>query len=502
MRNLKRTLSLILALTMLLGMVTTGVSAAETTAAEAPAAVTVGAFKDADQITYTEEVSIMAGMGLFAGTTDGTFDPLGTVTRAQMVTVLVKALRGNEFNANAFKGAGVNPFSDTAVFEGGWAEGYITAGHQMGIVGGYGDGTFKPGKAVTTAEALTMIINALKVDAGEGEWPSTIMAKAEEMKLYGELKTKPATNDPMNREQLAVVTYEGMCYSPKGVSGYRVADPSVDIVFTDIADAIKVNGGVSGITEVVGEDALANQIYELKIAKGFVTANQSTGHEQTTIRPVQDDGTLGDEVDYFVQTDLDMVGHYVTVYYKEAYKNEKEPGQVYTIVDETTVVEVKEDITTPKDYKAAFGKSYQMKKDTESSNKVVLFDKEYRHNNVVGTVPDSDDDTAYAAGNTAPAGTYFIADNAVVGYMAPVTKYASYIVDINKYEGSESVQIAGANGEKSIPNTAGDDQIVEYRGMIVGDYVTYVKVQDVYVLELSTPFRVLLPEPLKKRWMG
>ena len=119
MRNLKRILSMVLALTMLLGMVTTGVGAAETTAAEAPATVTVGAFKDADQITYTEEVSIMAGMGLFAGTTDGKFDPLGTVTRAQMVTVLVKVLRGNEFNANAFKGADVNPFPDTASFEGG-----------------------------------------------------------------------------------------------------------------------------------------------------------------------------------------------------------------------------------------------------------------------------------------------------------------------------------------------------------------------------------------------
>jgi len=496
MRNLKRILSMVLALTMLLGMVTTGVGAAETTAAEAPVAVTVGAFKDTDQITYTEEVSIMAGMGLFAGTTDGKFDPLGTVTRAQMVTVLVKVLRGNEFNANAFKGADVNPFPDTASFEGGWAEGYITAGHQMGIVGGYGDGTFKPGKAVTTAEALTMIINALGVDAGEGEWPSTIMAKAEEMKLYGNLKTKPATNDPMNREQLAVVTYEGMCYSPKGVSGYKV--PNVDIVFTDIADAMKANGGVSGITEVVGEDALANQIYELKIAKGFVTSNQSTGHEQTTIRPVKGDGTLDVGVDYFVQTDLDMVGHYVTVYYKEAYKNEKEPGQVYTIVDETEVVEVKEDITTSRDYKAVFGKSYQLK----DTNKVVLLDSEYNYTGE-GTVPASVGGTAYAAGNTAPKGTYFIADNAVVGYMEPVTRYASYVSDISKFEGEEGVLIADATPDGSyISNAEGDDRIVEYRGMAVGDYVVYMKVQNVYVVEPVDPVQGAITKTARKEVDG
>jgi len=477
MRNLKRTLSMILALTMLLGMVTTGVGAAETTAAEAPATVTVGAFKDADQITYTEEVSIMAGMGLFAGTTDGKFDPLGTVTRAQMVTVLVKALRGNEFNANAFKGTDVNPFPDTASFEGGWAEGYITAGHQMGIVGGYGDGTFKPGKAVTTAEALTMIINALQVDAGQGEWPTTVMAKAEEMKLYGELKTKPATNDPMNREQLAVVTYEGMCYSPKGVSGYKV--PGVDIVFTDIADAMKANGGVSGITEVVGEDALANQIYELKIAKGFVTDNQFAGHEQTTVCAVKADGTLDVGVDYFVQTDLDMIGHYVTVYYKEAYKNDKEPGRVYTIVDETTVVEVEKDITSSKDYKAAFGKSYQIK----DTNKASLFNGEYTYT-APGSVPNSEDGVSYAAGNSAPKGTYFIVDGVIAGYMAPVAMYASYVVDISTYPGKEGILLAGATQNDSyIPNSEDDDQIVEYPGIAVDDFVVYTKAQGVYTLE-------------------
>ena len=194
MRNLKRALSLALASVMLLGMMVIGTSAAS--------------FTDADEIVNTEAATITAGLGLFAGS-EGKFNPAGTVTRAQMATVIVKMLYGSEINADSYKGSG--KFSDVASFEGGWAEGYINLCANLGIVGGYGDGTFKPGQYLTTAEAVTMLLNALKVDAGEGTWPLTVMSAAEKIELYKDMLTaKPTTNEALTRDQLSVLVWNGL----------------------------------------------------------------------------------------------------------------------------------------------------------------------------------------------------------------------------------------------------------------------------------------------------
>ena len=450
MKNMKRALSLVLTMAMLLGMFLVPTGAASTT------------FTDADMIENIEAVEITSGIGLFAGTSDGQFAPKAAVTRAQMATIIVKMLRGNDFNADAFKGAGVNPFPDTAAFEGGWAEGYINACYQLGVVAGYGDGTFKPGNTLTTAEALTMIINALGVDPGPGEWPLTYMAKAEAMKLYGDLAVKPATNSPLTRDQLAVIVWEGLKYSPAGSNGYAVTVDGKTFTFDNIADALVAAGeaGIAGITEVIGEDSLASKVYEVKTASGWITENQASGQECTVLTLA-----TGAEEYYDVQTGVDMLGHYVTVYYKEQFKNEEEPGEVYTIVDESTVVTVKETIDSNKEYKAAFGKS------VEISDIGFAFDDAYVADDVL-SIP------GYTAGSAAPKGTYIIAEGAIVAYIAPVTTYASYVSSISTVDGNEQVYLNGV----AIPNAEGDDCVVEYEGMKSGDYVTYVMVGDIYVL--------------------
>jgi len=173
-------------------------------------------FADADEIVYTEAVEATAQMGLFSGS-DGKFLPKATVTRAQMATIIVKMLFGSDINADPFKGEG--KFSDVADFEGGWAEGYVNLCAQTGVVSGYGDGTFQPGKAVTAAEAVTMIINALEIDAGEGSWPETVMTKAEEMQLFGVIDPKPDADTVLIRDQLAVVVLAGVGFEPEGKKG-------------------------------------------------------------------------------------------------------------------------------------------------------------------------------------------------------------------------------------------------------------------------------------------
>ncbi len=228
---------------------------------KALAACSVGQFADANTISNTHAVAVTAGMGLFAGDTAGNFAPKGQVTRAQMATIIVKMLKGSRFNADSYKG-GENPFTDTAGFEGGWAEGYISACHAMGVVAGYGDGTFRPGQPVNTAEALTMLINAMKVDAGAGQWPDTVMSKAQRLGLYGTLSPRPDTYDKLVRDQLAVLVYEGVCCTPEKQPLYQIQGS--DAAYATLEQAAAANGGrEQGVKRMVDADTLAAKVYGL-----------------------------------------------------------------------------------------------------------------------------------------------------------------------------------------------------------------------------------------------
>lgn len=223
-------------------------------------ACSVGAFADAQTITNTHAVAVTAGMGLFAGNTEGEFEPDGQVTRAQMAAIIVKMLQGSQFNADRYKGV-ENPFTDTADFEGGWAEGYISACHAMGVVTGYGDGTFRPGQPVNTAEALTMLVNALKVDAGAGQWPDTVIAKAQQLGLYGGLTPRPQTYDTLVRDQLAVLVYEGVCCAPDRQAAYYAGDDAM--VYATLEQAAHGADGLQDVWRAVDAQSLAAKVYGL-----------------------------------------------------------------------------------------------------------------------------------------------------------------------------------------------------------------------------------------------
>ena len=442
MRNLKRALSLALASVMLLGMMVVGTSAA---------------FADADEIVNTEAVEITAGLGLFAGS-DGKFNPKGNVTRAQMATVIVKMLYGSEINADQYKG--IAKFNDVAAFEGGWAEGYVNLCANLGIVGGYGDGSFKPGNSVTTAEAVTMIINALGVDAGKGTWPLTVMAKAEEMKLFEELAVKPATNVALTRDQLASVVLEGLKYSPAGNNGYSVTVGNKTFTFDKIADALAAAGNdLSKIDEVVGEDTLAKTVFEMISVTGYVTANQATGADYTVV----------DGVALNLESGLDVIGHFVTAYYAEAYESEDEPGKAYCIVDEAKYVTVDEpQVDTKKEYQKFFGN----KAIDVAQNGVIITDSNYNvADNTVSTIAGYDvTNSNWIAGK----GTYAIYEGEIIAFIAGASTTASKVQKVTTTAGKESITIVG---KAAMDNAEDDDVVVEYDGIAKNDIVLVSEVQ-------------------------
>ncbi len=447
MTKIKRALSLALSSAMLLGMMVTGSGAA---------------FHDEDKIVNKEAAAITAGLGLFAGTTEGNFDPTGNVTRAQMAAVISKMIYGSDVNADSFKGAG--KFNDTADFESGWAEGYINLCVNLGVVAGYGDGTFRPGNAVTTAEAATMLINALKIDAGKGIWPMTVMAAAETAKIFEGLDPKPATNSALIRDELAVMTLNALNYSAEGKNVYKVGDKK----FNEAIDAYIYANSVGGTVEVLaGEDSLATSTFEMIATPGVITGNQATGLEYTEI-----DGKLHLDL----ETGLDMLGHYVTAYYAKEFQSENEPGKAYCVYDEAKYVVVDEpEVNTKKEYINFFGKSTPV----YSGSDIKLYAMDGKHKVTEGLdLTGIYDETKWQAAE----GTYVIFEGKIVGYHAPEDLAVSKVNKVTVTAGKESITLAAPFGLLS--NTKEDDRVVEYEGIAKGDIVIVKNAQDaVYTLE-------------------
>ena len=91
MRNLKRALSLALASVMLLGMMVVGSSAKG-----------IDDFTDKAEIVNQDAVAVTSAIGLFDGYEDGSFGPENVVTRAEMAVIICTMLYGAGVNVNQF----------------------------------------------------------------------------------------------------------------------------------------------------------------------------------------------------------------------------------------------------------------------------------------------------------------------------------------------------------------------------------------------------------------
>ncbi len=100
----------------------------------------------------------LVALGAVGGYPDGSFKPDKSITRAEFVTVLVKA-----FNLSS---KGGKEFADTANH---WAKESIAAAASNGIVNGYNENAFGPDDLITREQMAAMIVRAAKLNtATEG----------------------------------------------------------------------------------------------------------------------------------------------------------------------------------------------------------------------------------------------------------------------------------------------------------------------------------------------
>ncbi|MFD2615535.1 S-layer homology domain-containing protein [Paenibacillus gansuensis] len=96
--------------------------------------------------------------GVVSGVRPSIFEPSGVLTRAQAVTILIRALG---FETKAPMTSYSTSFADNASIPY-WAKDAVYAANEVGLVVGTSDGTFKPNKEMTRADAAMMLSRFLE----------------------------------------------------------------------------------------------------------------------------------------------------------------------------------------------------------------------------------------------------------------------------------------------------------------------------------------------------
>ena len=148
MKNLKKVLSLVLALAMALSLMTVAFAA------------DAKDYADYGEVNYNEAVDVMTAIGVFDGM-GGEFNPDGTLTREQAAKIITYMIMGK---AEADKlVTTVAPYADVAADR--WSAGAIAWCTNEGIISGMGNNRFAPTDNVTGLQFAKMLLVALGYDA-------------------------------------------------------------------------------------------------------------------------------------------------------------------------------------------------------------------------------------------------------------------------------------------------------------------------------------------------
>jgi N-acetylmuramoyl-L-alanine amidase len=116
-------------------------------------------FRDVGGDIYATEIQQAVQLGIISGFEDGTFRPQRSLTREQLVTMVLESLKrlpGVTLTLPAT--ASASPYSDVQATR--WSAAKIAFAKQNNIVSGYEDGTFHPTQPVTRAEMMAVLNKA------------------------------------------------------------------------------------------------------------------------------------------------------------------------------------------------------------------------------------------------------------------------------------------------------------------------------------------------------
>ncbi|MFA6343119.1 MAG: S-layer homology domain-containing protein [Candidatus Gracilibacteria bacterium] len=101
---------------------------------------------------FTTHVNSLSKKGYITGYSDGCFHPGSNISRAEFVTLLMKAMPSLTYHDDRAK-----QFKDVA--NGAWYKDYVDLAVENGIIKGYADNSFHPNAPIARAEAIQILMN-------------------------------------------------------------------------------------------------------------------------------------------------------------------------------------------------------------------------------------------------------------------------------------------------------------------------------------------------------
>ena len=244
------------------------------------------AFTDqADIKVDADVVDTLVSLGIVEGFEDGSFQPNGTVTRAQMAKMIYVLRTGNS-DASAYNDE-KSSFTD---INGHWARGYIKYCQSLGIIAGKSNTKFVPNEKVSAQEAAKMLLvtlgyNAQKAGLVGTGWASKTNALADEAGLLEDVNTSFTSACP--RQYAAQLIYNAI--DAKTVvlrDGEYTDETAMGVANKTIGEKYmglkKTVGTLSSFSKTSGKDT-----YEMSLTD--INENDSSTKYETSFTKVEKD---------------------------------------------------------------------------------------------------------------------------------------------------------------------------------------------------------------------
>ena len=244
------------------------------------------AFTDSADIKVDADVvDTLVSLGIVEGFEDGSFQPNGTVTRAQMAK-MIYVLRTGKSDASAYNDDKTS-FTDIGSH---WARGYIKYCQSLGIIAGKSNTKFVPNEKVSAQEAAKMLLvtlgyNAQKAGLVGTGWASKTNALADEAGLLEDVNTSFTAACP--RQYAAQLIYNAI--DAKTVvlrDGEYTDETAMGVANKTIGEKYmglkKTVGTLSSFSKTSGKDT-----YEMSLTD--INENDSSTKYETSFTKVEKD---------------------------------------------------------------------------------------------------------------------------------------------------------------------------------------------------------------------
>ncbi|MCQ2552945.1 MAG: S-layer homology domain-containing protein [Clostridia bacterium] len=149
-------------------------------------------FSDITDSRTAAAVEVLRLMGVIEGAGGGTYNPNGTLTRAEFSKLAVVSMH-TDADFSKYKNMTIFPDLKASA----WFAPYVNmASKGLGIISGCPDGTFKPNNIITAGEAVTLIIRLIGYKDSEvgGVWPYGHFAYAKTLGLLNGTQVSSASD--------------------------------------------------------------------------------------------------------------------------------------------------------------------------------------------------------------------------------------------------------------------------------------------------------------------